>query len=168
MAEEPKTPPTDPAGTGTPPPAAAPATQPPKDPAGATEEKTVTLKESDYKNLVSQRDKNANRAEATEAWVMEQAKKQDVSAWLKTNKAKYADVSVSDLMAAESEDELPALAEKMQARIDKATQKKLLEIQNATAPSLTPEQKAEKLAKLKGNNAPSDAFEQMVDLQLQR
>jgi hypothetical protein len=174
MAEQAQTPPTAPAGTGdgaqTPP--AAPQTPQGQ---GGTSDEVVTIPKKELeglqksnKDLLSQRDKNANRAEATEAWVMEQAKKQDVSAWLKSNKAKFADVSVDDLMNAESEEELPALAEKMQARIDKATQKKLLEIQTAGAPSLTPEQKAEKLAKLKGNNAPTDAFEQMVDLQLQR
>lgn len=167
MADDPKTPPQDPAGTGTPPTATPPATQPPQDPAGATEEKTVTLSEKDYKKLVSQRDKANNDASATEAWVMNEAKKQDVGSWLKSNKEKYPDVSRADLMAAESEEELPALAEKMQRRIDDATQKKLLDIQKAGAPALTPEQKAEKLAKLKGNNAPNDAFEQMVNLQLQ-
>lgn len=165
MADDQGTPPAAPAGTGdgtqTPP----AATQtPPKEPAGASggDEETITLKKSDYNNLVSQRDRANNTSAATEAWVMEQAKKQDVRAFIKENKDKYPDVSLDDLMAAEDEEELPKIAERTQRRIDDAVQSKLKMLNSATAPELSPEQRAEKRKALTGKDRPNDAFEQAV------
>lgn len=164
MAEDQSTPPEAPAGTGdgnqTPP----AATQtPPQEPAGASgDDETITLKKKDYNNLISQRDQAKNTSAATEAWVMEQAKKQDVRAWVKENKQKYPDVSIDDLMSAESEEELPKIAERTQRRIDDAVQSKLKTMNSATAPELTPEQRTEKRKALTGNNRPNDAFEQAV------
>lgn len=165
MAENQGTPPNDQVGTdgGVTPPAA---TQTPNDQAGASgEDETITLKKSDYQNLISQRDKANNTSAATEAWVMEQAKKQDVGDWLTENQSKYPEVSLSDLMSAESEEELPKLAERTQRRIDDAVQSKLKTLNTADAPVLTPEQRSEKLKKLSGKDKPDDAFEQMVVLQ---
>lgn len=164
MAEDQGTPPNDQAGTGdgnqTPP----AATQtPPNGQAGASgDDETITLSKKDYQNIISQRDKANNTSAATEAWVMEQAKKQDVRSWLKENKKDYPDVSLDDLMAAEDEDQLPTIATRTQRRIDDAVQSKLKTLNSATAPELTPEQRAEKRKALTGKNRPNDAFEQAV------
>lgn len=164
MADNQGTAPAAPAGTGEAAPTAPAATQQPtQEPSAASGgDETITLKKSDYNNLVAQRDRANNTSAATEAWVMEQAKKQDVRAFIKENKDKYPDVSVDDLMVAEDEDELPKIAEKTQRRIDDAVQSKLKTLNSATAPELTPEQRAEKRKALTGKDAPNDAFEQAV------
>lgn len=165
MAESPTTAPNDPAGTGgTDVPAA---TQtPPQDPSAATEEKTVTLKESDYKNLISQRDKANNDRSATDAYVMQLAKKEEISDWHKEHASEFPDVTIDDLMAAESEDELPKIAARTQRRIEDAVQAKILSTQRASAPTISPEDRAAKLKALQGPDAPADAFEQFVGLQM--
>jgi hypothetical protein len=163
MADDQNTPPTDPAGTE-PAPSVDPATQPPVDPAGASGDETITLKKADYNKLVSQRDKANNTASATEGFVMEMAKEREVSNWHKENAQEYPDVTIDDLMAAESEEDLPKIAARTQRRIEDAVQSKLKTVQRASTPSITPEERAEKLKKLQGPDRPDDAFEQMVDL----
>lgn len=164
MAEDQGTPPAAQAGTddGSSNPPAATQTPPNGQDGASGGDETITLKKSDYNNLVSQRDRANNTSAATEAWVMEQAKKQDVRAFIKENKSKYPDVSVDDLMAAEDEDELPKIAERTQRRIDDAVQSKLKTLNSATAPELSPEQRAEKRKALTGKDRPNDAFEQAV------
>lgn len=166
MADDQNTPPVDPAGTDAPD-TDAPATQPPVDPAGASsDDETITLSKKDYKNLVSQRDKANNDRSATDAYVMQLAKKEEISDWHKENASKYPDVTIDDLMAAESEEELPKIAERTQRRIEDAVQAKLKSVQRASAPSVSPEERDQKLKKLRGNDRPNDAFEQMVDLRM--
>jgi hypothetical protein len=167
MADNQNTPPNDQAGTGdgnTPP----AATQtPPNDQAGASgDDEVITLKKSDYNNLVSQRDKANNSASATEAYVMQMAKKEEISDWLKEKQSEFPDVSIDDLMAAESEAELPKIAARTQRRIEDAVQAKLKTVQRASVPTLSPEDKAAKLAALSGKDRPDDAFEQFVGLQM--
>jgi hypothetical protein len=162
MADDQGTPPAAQAGTDGQAPAATQTPTNAPDGASGGDEKTITLKESDYKNLISQRDRANSTSAATEAWVMEQAKKQDVRAFIKENKDKYPDVSVDDLMAAEDEDQLPEIAKRTQRRIDDAVQSKLKTLNSATAPELTPEQRAEKRKALTGKDRPNDAFEQAV------
>jgi hypothetical protein len=166
MADDQNTPPADPAGTE-PAPSADPATQPPVDPAGASgDDETITLSKKDYKNLVAQRDKANNDRSATDAYVMQLAKKEEISDWHKEHASEYPDVTIDDLMAAESEEDLPKIAKRTQRRIEDAVQAKLKSVQRASAPSISPEERAEKLKKLSGNNRPDDAFEQMVDLRM--
>lgn len=164
MADNPTTAPTAPAETGEP--QAPPATPAPKEQGSATEDKTVTLSEKDYKNLVSARDKANNDNAATNAYVMEMAKKDEITDWLKENKKDYPDVSIDDLMAADSEDALPKLAAKTQRRIEDAVQARLKNVQRASAPTLSPEDRAAKLKALSSADRPDDAFEQFVGLQM--
>jgi hypothetical protein len=167
MADQ-NTPPNDQAGTGdgnqTPP----AATQtPPNDQAGASgDDEFVKLKKSDYQNLVSQRDKANNDRGATDAYIMQMAKKEEISDWLNENKSDYPDLSIDDLMVAESKDDLPALAKRTQRRIEDAVQAKLKTVQRASVPTLSPADKAAKLKELSGSNRPDDAFEQFVNLQM--
>lgn len=169
MAEnQPATPPNDPAGTGggdpqdTPP---AATQEPPKDESGATKdgEKTITLKESDYKNLISQRDKNANEASANSEFVLTLAKEREIDSFLEQNKEKFPDVQRKDLMYLDDPEMLEEAAGQMQARLDDHAQAKLKDVQTTTAPILSPEERTAQLKKLKSSDDPQ-AFEKMVEL----
>lgn len=157
----------EPAGTAPEPQAPAAATPPEQvQPAATDDDEVVTLSRSDYKNLVSQRDRNHETARATEAWVMAQAQKEDIKSFLDNpdNKSKFPDVEVDDLMDAMSEDDFEKLAGQTQARIDKAAQRRLADIQKTEQPVLSPQDKAEQLKKLKKNPG-SASFQQMLELE---
>ena len=160
-----QTPPTnEPVGTG----GDEPAAIPPQQPKGAAtdDDEVVTLKKSDYQNLVSQRDRNHETARATELYVMEMAQKEDIKGFLsdEENAKKFPDVEVEDLMGAESPEDFEKLAGQTQARIDKAAQRRIADIQKATTPVLSPEDKAEELKKLKQKPG-SASFQRMLELQ---
>ncbi|WP_299376751.1 hypothetical protein [uncultured Kiloniella sp.] len=175
MAESQTTPEnTDPAGTGGEP-KSTPATTPPtKDVPGTTDDnETVTIKKSDLKNLQSQRDKNRStsdealeRATNAEQYAAEQMQKDDINEFLSdpANKEKYPDVELSDLKAATSDDQFEELAAQTQARVDKAAQRRLGDIEKAGTPTMSPEDKAAKLKKLRENPS-TNSLEQMIDLQ---
>ena len=162
--DDPKTPPENPVQTGdegNTPPAATP---PAKDSGAATEgDKTVTLKESDYKNLVSQRDRNANEATANQEFMLTLAKEREIDSFLEKNKEKYPDVTRADLMYLDDPDALEEAATAMQRRLEDHVQAKLLDVEKTNAPILSPEERKERLKKLKGSGDPQ-AFEKMVDL----
>lgn len=172
MAEQqPATPQDDPAGTGGSdpqgtPPAATPTPQ--DDPSGATKdgEKTITLKESDYKNLISQRDKNANEASANSEFMLTLAKEREIDSFLEQNKEKFPDVQRKDLMYLDDPALLEEAAGQMQARLDDHAQAKLKDVQSTTAPILTPEERSAQLKKLKSSDDPN-RFEKMVELRSQ-
>lgn len=133
----------------------------------------VTIKKSDYKNLQSQRDKNRTnsdealeRATNAEQYAAQQMQKEDITEFLSdpANKEKYPDVELSDLLAATSDDQFEQLAIQTQARVDKAAQRRLGDIEKAGTPTMSPEDKAAKLKKLRENPS-TNSLEQMIELQ---
>lgn len=167
MADQPATPPNEPAGTGGGEPQATPpaATQEPTGSGGATKDdgETITLSKKDYTNLVSQRDKNATEASANSEFVLTIAKEREIDAFLDKNKEKFPDVSRADLMYLDDPEQLEEAAAQMQTRLDDHAQAKLKDIQISGAPELTPEQRSEKLKSLK-KSAGNDAFDKMLEL----
>ncbi|CAB4155696.1 hypothetical protein UFOVP667_17 [uncultured Caudovirales phage] len=157
----PKTDGDQPAGTGGDQPAATP--QPTSTPA-ATDDKTVTLSEADYKNLIAQRDRANNTNSDLEDSVTDILKEREINKFLKSNGEKFPDITADDLMQANSPEELETLAAKQQRRVEDAVQKKLLEVQKASAPVLSPEERATELKKLKENPS-SQSFGRMLELQ---
>lgn len=170
MAEESQqTPPNEnPEGTGGQEPQTPPAATQPQGQSGAAtdDDEVVTLKKSDYNNLISTRDKNHERASATEAYVMQMAQKNDIQEYLSNPevKSKFPDVEVDDLMDAESPDDFEKLAGQTQARIDKAANRRLADIQQVGAPTISPDEKSAQLKKLKSNPG-SQSFQKMLELE---
>lgn len=164
--DDPKTPPADPAKTGDDAPQGTPpaATPPEKGQGAATEgDDTITLKKEDYKNLVSQRDRNANEANANQEFMLTLAKEREIDSFLKENKEKFPDVTRQDLMYLDDPDALEDAAVAMQRRLEDHVQAKLLDVQKTSAPILSPEERSQRLKKLKNSGDPQ-AFEKMVDL----
>lgn len=143
-----------------------PTATPPANPANptATDDKTVTLSETDYKNLIAQRDRANNANSDLEDSVTDILKEREINKFLTSNKEKFPDVTADDLMIASSPDELEAVATKQQRRIEDAVQAKLLSTQKATAPVLSPQERAAELEKLKKNPG-SGSFGRMLELQ---
>lgn len=158
-----QTPPTDPAQTGDP--QDPPATDPQNDPGAATDDdEVVQIKKSDLKKLQSQRDGNHERARQTEYQVALMLQKQDIDKYLTENKTKFPDVLSDDLLDAESEEDFEKLAGQTQARIDKAAQRKLGDLQRTQTPTLSPKEKAAQLKQLKENPG-SASFQKMLELE---
>jgi len=164
------TPEQNPAGTGggeeNPTPPAASHTQDGQ--GAATEEELVSIPLKDYKALQSQRDRSNERARAVEAKVIQDMQKDDIKEYLSDpeNKKKFPDVTIKDLMSAEDPEDFEQLALQTQERIDQAVQKRLADTQRATAPTLSPDEKAAKLKKL-ASNPSRESLEQAISLQLQ-
>lgn len=145
---------------------ATPEATPPAEPASSEGEKMITIPESSFKKLQSDSTKNFERLRNTEAWVMQEAQKQDIKSFLDVpdNKQKFPDVEIDDLLDAESPDDFEKLAGQTQARIDNAVQRRLADNTKAGAPTMTPDEKAAKLKKLKANPGVS-SLEQAIELQ---
>lgn len=146
-----------------------PATQP-QGPAGAVtdDDELVQIKKSDLKNLQSQRDKNHNRLTQTEYQVALMQQKDDIKDFLSDpeNKSKFPDVKVEDLLDAESEEDFEKLAGQTQTRIDESAQRRLGDLQKTQTPTMTPQEKAAQLKKLKENPG-SASFQKMLELESQ-
>lgn len=164
MADEPSpTPAPAPAGTGDP--QDPPATPPnPAPPAATDDDEVVSIKKSDLKKLQSQRDGNHERARQTEYQVALLAQQRDIDKFLSENKAKFPDVDADDLLDAEDPEDFEKLAGQTQARIDKAAQRRLGDLQTVQTPSLSPKEKAAQLAKLKETPG-SSSFQKMLELE---
>lgn len=143
-----------------------PTATPPASPASptATDDKTVTLSETDYKNLVAARDRANNTNQELEDSVTDILKEREINKFLKGNAEKFPDVTADDLMLASSPDELEEIAARQQRRIEDAVQAKLLSTQKATAPVLSPQERAAELKKLK-DSPDSNSFGRMLELQ---
>lgn len=148
------------------------ATQPQGAPA-ATEDTTVTLKKEDYNNLIAQRDRATNAKGELDDTVLTLAQEREVrikseliGEFLVENKDKYPDLTSEDLMSADSPEELETLAVKRQRRYEDVVQDKLLKVQKAEAPSLSPEDRATALNKLK-ENPDKGSFGKFLKLQQQ-
>lgn len=156
-----------PPATSTPPatPAAPEATPAPKAPVEATtDDETVTIKKSDYKNLLSGRDKAKTEAAANQDFVLELAKEREIDSFLETNKDKFSYLKREDLMHLEDPTLLQAESERLQRRFEDIIQDALLNVGQAKPAPLSEADKAKELKSLK-KNKPDDAFERMVDLQ---
>lgn len=163
MADKtPATPPaTNPAGTEGDQPAA---TQPPAASGATKDDNTVTLNKEDYQNLIASRDRANNMAQETQDWVTEQKVRTAIGQFLADNKDDYPDVEVDDLLMANGPDELPDLATKMQNRISKSAQDRLVKLQTATTPELSPKERRKQLADLQKSDDPK-RFDKMLELQ---
>lgn len=160
---DPTTPPQDPAATGGDP-QGDPAATKPNGGGGATDDNTVTLSQEDYKNLVGQRDRANNASSESDAALDHLLKKDAINDFLSKNQEKFPDVTFDDLTLASSPEELETLATNQQKRITDAVQKKLMDVQKADAPTLSPQEKAERLKQLK-KNPDGSSFGQMLQLQ---
>lgn len=160
---ETQTPPQDPGATGgennTP-----PAATNPQGGGGATDDNTVTLSQEDYKNLVGQRDRANNANSETDLIVNDLLKKDAVKDFLQEHKDEFPDVTIDDLMAANDPEELESIAKNQQKRIEDAVQKKLMDVQKATPPAISPEQKAERMKQLR-EKPDGGSFQEMLTLE---
>lgn len=150
-----------------------PAATNPQATAAATDDQTVTLNKDDYNNLIAQRDRANNAKSELDDTVLTLAQEREirlkqefVSDFIEKNKETYPDIEVDDLMAAESPEELEELAKKRQRRYEDVVQAKLLKVQRAGDPVLSPEEKAAELERLQKNPG-SSSFSRMIDLQSQ-
>lgn len=158
---DPMTPSQDPGATGADP---AAATNPQGSDGATDDSKTVTLSESDYKNLISQRDRANNNNVESESFLLTLAKEREIDTFLEQHKADYPDLTRDDLMSADDPAELEELAKSRQEAIERVVQKRLLDVQVSTAPQLSPQEKAAKLKALKQNPG-SSSFQEMLKLQ---
>lgn len=165
MEENPKTDPVTPAPTGGGSSSEQPAATDVKGKGSATEEETVTLKKSDYNNLVGQRDRSNEQLDMVTDEVVTMRKKSDINTFLADNSEKYPDVVLDDLIHAESPEQLDDLATKAQNRITAATQKRLAEMETARVPKLSPQDRAKREAELKKKPG-SSSFQEMVRLRM--
>lgn len=158
---------TDPKGGDNP--AATPPETDPKDDSSkgkgpAPGEKMVSISEKDYKKLQSQRDSSNDRLGRLEAQAMQDAFEKEASSYLSQHKDDYPDVEVSDLQMAEAPEDFEKLAKQAQARIDKATQRRLGEMQKKQTPSISSKDKAARLKQLKDKPG-SNSFQSMLELE---
>ncbi len=161
----PKTGGEQPAGTGGDNPTATPPTGTPT----ATEGSAIPdgyelIRTEDKNNLVSARDRSNNASSDLEDSVTDILKEREITKFLTSNKEKFPDVTADDLMIASSPEELETVATRQQRRVEDAVQKKLLEVQTASAPVLSPQERAAELKKLKDSPG-SGSFGRMLELQ---
>jgi len=137
----------DPKGAGNGNPDNAPGGTQPEPPAGYK-----LVKEEDLNNLISQRDKNFDKSRQAGdqnddlvATVADLQKQNFVGRWLKDNGDKYKDVTEEDLMAADTPDDVEAIAKRVQGRVDKIRQDALASVQKVDGPELSPEDRAAQL-----------------------
>lgn len=165
--DNPQTPPNEnPGETGGDQPAATP---PEGQPEAATKEnESVTLSKEDYKNLVSQRDRANNQASENDAFVEQIAKERGIDAFLEENKKDFPDLTRDDLMhvgyPGEDNEILIEEAKRVQSRLADHVQAKLLDVQQTSAPVLSPEERAQRLKQLKKNPS-ANSFDEMVNIQ---
>jgi hypothetical protein len=148
-----------PAGTG----GEQPTATPPSSTTPATEEKTIELKESDYKNLVAARDRANNISSDSESYVATLAKREGIDEFLGEHKTDFPDVRREDLMHLDDPDALEAEAKRIQRRYEDVVQEKLLNVQKADTPVLSPEDRAAELDRLKKNPS-SGSFQRYLEL----
>lgn len=132
--------------------------------AATDDEEVVTLKKSDYKNLVSARDRANENDRTSQEFLEEIAAERSIKAFLKENKEKFPDVKFADLQHA-TPATLEAEAARVQRRLEDHAQNRIMNIEKATAPVLSPEQREAELKKLKESNDPA-AFEKMAELRM--
>lgn len=167
MAEEVKqTPPNEEPGTGNEP--ANPGSPTPGAAPEDDDDEMVSIKKSSLKKLQSESTKNFERTRQVEYQQALMLQKEDIKDFLGNpeNKEKFPDVHVDDLLDAESEEDFEKLAGQTQKRIDEAAQRRLGDLQTAKTPTLTPQEKAAQLKKLKDNPG-SPSFQKMLELQQQ-
>jgi hypothetical protein len=136
----------------------------------ATDDKTVTLSEADYKKLVGQRDRANNAKGDLDETVLTLAeernlriKKDMITEYIEKNKTTYPDIDQEDLMGADSPEDFEELAKARQRRYEDIVQKKLLDVQKADAPVLSPTEREAELKKLK-SNPDGGSFGRMLEL----
>lgn len=124
------------------------------------------IRTEDKNNLVSARDKANQENGAQGEFLQEIAKERAVGNFLKENSADYPDVTQDDLMNvfATNEEELKTEATRMQQRYEQVAQNRLKSMEKATAPTMSPADKAARLKALKDNPSRS-SFGEMVNLQ---
>lgn len=171
------------AGTGGTP----PATQEPQTPPAATPEAASIpagmklIKEEDYNNLISQRDKANNgaktaeqlaaeaeaRAADTDALVNGMLQREAVRDFLATSdaKEKYPDVTEAELLEANptSDEQIEKFAEARQQRYEQVKQAAIKKAQRVEAPTISTQDRNQQLADLK-KNKPRGAFQQALRL----
>lgn len=154
-----------PVGTDGTPPAATPPTGEP----AATEGNTIPegfelIRTEDKNNLVSARDRANNLSSESEGYVATLAKREGIDGFLSEHKTDYPDVTRDDLMHLDDPEALEAEAKRIQRRYEDVVQKKLLDVQRADTPVLSPEERTAELKRLKDNPG-SGSFQRMLDLQ---
>lgn len=157
MAEtDQNTTPQNPGGTGnipgTQPPVSSPAT-PPQNGGGAAsgDEETVTLKKTDYNNLIGQRDSSNNELSSAMSYIENDAREKAVNKFLTTNKEKYPDLSTEDLSHVDDPQMLETEATRLQTRLQQHAQSKILEIENHQTPRESAEDRAAREAEAAKN-----------------
>lgn len=165
MEPDPKTEvtPKDPVETGGTSPAATPP-QDPATPAPLDDDDMVSISKKDLKALQSSRDKNFETSRQTQAAVEALMKKDYVKDFLSDpdNATKFPDVEIEDLLGADDEEEVIALAEAQQQKVERLVQKRLDKIEVAEPPTISSKDKATKLKEL--DTPQPNAFQKFLNL----
>jgi hypothetical protein len=167
VEENPKTDPQNPGATGdggqTP-----PAATNQNDGGGAATDgdEMISVKKSDYNNLISARDRNFDDAARQSAFIESMAQEKGINTFLNDNKDKYPDLTFEDLKHVEDPADLEEVASRMQRRLEDHAQSKILNIENPKPPTMSPEDRAAKEAEIMKNGGP-DAWEKVLALRMQ-
>lgn len=151
-------------GNDTPPAPANPSATNPQGQGSATGEpgdETITLKKSDYNNLISKRDSNHQQLDDANSFIESIAQERGINNFLQENKEKYPDIAFDDLAHVTDPADLEKEADRLQTRLQKHAQDKLLEIENAGPPRETPDQRAAREAEL-AKNPGRGSLEQVI------
>ena len=150
------------------------ATEPQGEGAATGDQEVVTVPKAEFdkmqksvRDLQSQRDRATESGRQTEAQVAYMAQEKDVEKWLSDPevKKKFPDVEVDDLMADQLDaEEYEKIAAQTQARIDKAANRRIADIEKASDPTISPKDKAARLEQLKKNPG-SSSFQEMLKLE---
>lgn len=145
-----------------------PAATPPKSTAPVTEGNTIPegfelIRTEDKTNLISARDRANNISADSEGYVATLAKREGIDDFLKEHTTDYPDVTRDDLMHLDDPEALDAEAKRIQRRLEDAVQKKLMDVQQAGTPTLSPEDRAAELDRLKKNPS-SGSFQRYLEL----
>lgn len=140
---------------GTPPAPAPAATDPVKDDGAASgDDEMVTMSKKDRDALVAARDRNHERANSADAFIESMAQERGINQFLKDNAEKYPDITFDDLKHVADPDELADEADRIQTRLQSHAQSKILEIENGTPPTISPEELAQVEKEARDNPGP--------------
>lgn len=151
-------------GGGENPPTATPTAEPTQP--VATEEAPVTLSQKDYKALVAARDRANNANEQQASFINTLAQERGISQFLESNKTKYPDLTMADLIHVEDPADLEAEATRVQKRLEDAVQNKLLDVQKADVPAISPEDADKQLKELR-DKPRKGGFGRMLEIRSQ-
>lgn len=133
------------------------------------------VKEEDFNNVITQRQKNANKASEAMKLAQENAAVVDaflqrnaVSEFLATEDAKeqYPDVTLDDILEGnpQNDEQIVKIAKAKQERFSKMINQRLANVQVAKPPVISAADRDTQLKELSGPNKPKNAFQRGLQL----